>query len=418
MFLYSFVSNSFYGINGTFFALIYLTISLTNFGFEQTLLPFFSTFSKNKQQFIQILHLFFLRIFSVAIISTGFYFVIFQLYPLFFQEYFAGCTPQLLSILIVIFFVESIKKSLNAMMQLAFLNKQIAYAELGMLVSYIIIVWSYYALYKTVTLMSLFFPLLATSFIEFLVLAYCFYQFYTQLPAAKIYQPISIENFYKQRFYNYINQVTKTAFSPNCMMLILVYMFGFSHAGIVKFLTNVITLAYTFLNKTIGITSGAAFSAMSKTSSKELRILFLKITNRYFQFLYGMGIVVLITLFYAWKIKLTMTTIMAVQILSFFAVNFLEYLTLTYEQLFFAKQSAGILAIINGMSIISLIPLFFYHQSINNFILMPLLGIKFLALAAITFFAHFYWKIKPTFKISNYVLIVSVALSAILCLIM
>src|SRR3989339_614144 len=71
--LYTVISKTLYGIQSTLFASIYVLIACTNFGFEETLLPFFSIYSQSQQQFQQILHHFILRVLAVAIISMIFY---------------------------------------------------------------------------------------------------------------------------------------------------------------------------------------------------------------------------------------------------------------------------------------------------------------------------------------------------------
>jgi hypothetical protein len=76
--LYAVISKTLYGIQSTLFASIYALIALTNFGFEETLLPFFSTYSQSKQQFRQILHHFILQLLASFRIYA--YIAIIQLY--------------------------------------------------------------------------------------------------------------------------------------------------------------------------------------------------------------------------------------------------------------------------------------------------------------------------------------------------
>ena len=411
--LYSVISKTLYGIQSTLFAYIYVIIALTNFGFEDTLLPFFSTFSKNKQQFLQILYHFTLRIIAVAIISVIVYGIMFIAPGQFLQNIRLYCDNRLAIIFALIFFVESIKKSANAMMQLAFLNKQIAFAELGMLISYIAIIWGIYFSTNSISLFTIFAPMFITASCELMYLSYALFQYYNQLPSITV-EPVRIPFIliFKQRIYNYIHQVTKTIFSPNSMTLLFTYMLGFQQAATIKFFTNVITLGYTCIHKTIGVTSGATLSAMHHTSFNQIQLIFAKITKTYFQFLYSMGIMVAIIIGYSWYTT-AITPLMIAQITFFLIIGFLENITLTYEQLFISQHRSKILAIINLCELGLLAPIVYWgvftHKGL--FVLMAFILIKLTFLYVITFLAQRYWRIQPIVHKNIYILMISACIA-------
>ena len=410
--LYSAISKTLYGVQSTLFAYIYVIIAITNFGFEDTLLPFFSTFSKNKQQFLQILYHFTLRIIAVAIISTILYGIMLTAPGEFLQNLRVYCDNRLIMVLISIFFVESIKRSVNAMMQLAFLNKQIAFAELSMLTSYIGIIWVIYLCNHSISLSTIFVPMFITAFCELIYLLSVLFRYYDQLPTIST-APINIPLLliFKQRIYNYVHQVTKTIFSPNSMTLLFAYMLGFQQAATIKFFTNIITLGYTCIHKTIGVTSGATFSAIHHTSFNQIQLIFSKITKTYFQFLYSMSMIIALVLGYSWYAG-TISHLMTLQILLFFFIGFLENITLTYEQLFISQHRSKILACINLIELSLLIPVIYWGSTIHAglIVLMTFIFVKLTSLYCISSLAQRYWRIQPIIHRNVYLLITTTSL--------
>ena len=283
------------------------------------------------------------------------------------------------------------------MMQLAFLNKQIALAELGMLTSYIVMIWAIYFFTGSISLFTIFVPMLVTASCELIYLLLKLFRYYNQLPSVTT-EPIHIPLIviFKQRVYNYIHQVTKTIFSPNSMTLLFAYMLGFQQAATIKFFTNIITLGYTCIHKTIGVTSGATLSAMNQTSFNQIQIIFAKITKTYFQFLYSMGIMIAIVIGYSWYTT-TITPLMIAQITLFLVIGFLENITLTYEQLFISQHRSKILACINLFELSLLLPIIYWGASIYTglFVLMAFIFIKLGSLYIITLLAQRYWRIQP-----------------------
>lgn len=352
--LYSIISNTLYGLQSTLFAVIYTAIAFTNFGFEETLLPFFSTFTQSKKQFFQILSHFILHIIIVAFIALFLYMAMMYGSGEFLHNMRIYCNKNLIFIVAMIFFIESLKKSLVAMMQLAFLNKQIAYAEITMLITYISTIWIIFSLYKQLTLYNIFMPMLITSALELSYLSYVFFKFYCKLPELLHTSKISLEIIFKERIYNYINQIIKTIYSPNSMTIFFAYLLGFQQAATIKFFTNIITLCYTCVSKSIGITTGATFSAMKHMPLPAIQSFFKDVTHRYFQFLYILSCILIMVIGYSYSNSI-ISGIMVLHILLFFSISFLEHVSITYEQLFISQQAAQLLAFVNLIGLMLLI---------------------------------------------------------------
>lgn len=394
--LYSIISNTLYGLQSTLFAGIYTIIALTNFGFEETLLPFFSTFSQSKQQFRQIWYHFIIHSICIVIITLSLYIIVIHGSGEFLHNLRIYCNKNLIFIISIIFFIESIKKSIIAMMQLAFLNKQIAYANISMLILYIASVWTIFTVYGQLTLYDIFMPMLIASVFESCYLFYNFLSFYNALPKIQQSPKIPFKVIFKQRIYNYIHQITKTLYSPNCMTIFFAYLLGFQQAATIKFFTNIITLCYTCISKTIGVTSGATFSAMNQMPLSTIKSLFQDITRRYFQMLLILSLLIVTIVGYSWYNSI-ISGIMAFQILLFFSISFLEHISITYEQLFISQLAGGILALINVIGLLLLSVCFyryFVHSMNQVIILYVFIGIKLLSLGVLSYLTKKRWDIS------------------------
>lgn len=394
--LYSIISNTLYGLQSTLFATIYTLIAVTNFGFEETLLPFFSTFAQSKRQFLQILSHFMLHIITVAAIALFLYLTMLYGSGEFLHNMRIYCNKNFIFIIAMIFFIESIKKSLVAMMQLAFLNQQIAYAEITMLIAYISTIWTIFAMYQQLTLYNIFMPMFIASALELCYLLSVFFKFYDKLPELLTTSKISLKIIFKERMYNYINQIIKTIYSPNSMTILFAYLLGFQQAATIKFFTNIITLCYTCVSKSIGITVGATFSAMKNMPLPAIQSFFKEVTHRYFQFLYILSCVLIAVIGYSYYYAIISGT-MALHILLFFSISFLEHVSITYEQLFISQQAAQVLAFVNLIGLVLLIVcglLYRIYHFDPSILLSMCLVIKILLLVYLRFLAKNRWGIS------------------------
>ena len=110
--LYSVISKNMYGLQSYLFSTIYFTIAITNFGFDETLLPFFSTYSSTKSNFISLLS----KLFTHIIIITFTTFIMYLYFTHGSGEFLHNlqfyCNKKIIFVITAIFFVESLKKSI------------------------------------------------------------------------------------------------------------------------------------------------------------------------------------------------------------------------------------------------------------------------------------------------------------------
>ncbi len=399
--LFHFVPKALYGTAGSIFSMIYLLVGITGFGFDYMLYSFFSNYKQTKKHFIELVPQYIVRCCTIAFIAISLCLLFYSNSHNCYIQFFTNHIPSaLFPYLLLIFISESLKKSLETLAQLSFLNKQVAKIQVSMVAIYALLVWCLYFITQQITLTTIFIPMIIISYAELFLTSFILYQFYQRIPA-KTSTPLP--NIYKtaimkEQSYNYINQVAKTLFSPNFLFVFIAYNLGMSQAGSIRFFTNIITLLYMVFNRSVGVPTGALFSNIAQESFSKTRQLFLKITNFYIQVLYILAISITAILIPHLQNK----TILP-HVFLFIAIGFIEYITLTYEKLFIVRKASNILACINISSLILLwICLHVSILYINpQLILLPILCIRICSTLCIGYVTYKKWSIFPQLRITG-----------------
>lgn len=413
--LFYFLPKATYGASGSIFASIYLAIGFTGFGFDYTLFTFFAHHTQSKQHFKNLIPQYIYRIASIIIVAAAIGIITIQ-YPQakpikFLIE---SIPPTLLPYLLLIFVSESIKRSLETLAQLSFLNKEIAKIQISMIASYVVLFWGSYISIQQITLYSIFLPMLIISCGEIILLTTLLFKYYNSLPEkAQTADSVPKHTMAKEQLYNYANQVTKSFFSPNFLMLVIAYNFGMAQAGSIRFFTNTITLFYMLLNRSIGIPSGALMSNITQQDFKKTKQAFLDITNIYIQFLYVLGIAILVNIVPHLNMHDVNNTTITYHVLFFISAGFVEYITLTYEKLYITQRSAQYLATINISSLILLMITLLAPLNIpQHFILMPICLIRICTAWLVGLYAYKRWAIRPSLAINLRTILISILSAA------
>ena len=251
--------SSIYGIIGTTFSFIYLSITILNFGLDKSLTPFYKYIVSSKSNFKKIfLRQLLLQLLIIILFSSIFFITI---KPLVISQ---------LIILLTIIITESFKKSLKTLAQLSFLNNITALLEIGSIILYVSLFWSIYFLTKRVDLFLALVPLLIESMLSLLLLSFVSYKLYSQITNIKSHENISWKEIITNRVYIFFTQSINLAFSTNFMLPIIAYQYGFMAVSTLHFVKHFITFLYLFLEKTFGITTGSIFTRIS-SNGKELQ---------------------------------------------------------------------------------------------------------------------------------------------------
>src|SRR5438105_1510836 len=116
--LFSIIGRTEYGLIGALFSIIYLVVTITNFGLDVTLSPFFSYMTTSKQHFKRVMCLQFLPE-LMLLLCMGLLGLLFQKYTVQSWLHAHALSPYLLVIFTGIIFFESAKKTVRTLLQLA-----------------------------------------------------------------------------------------------------------------------------------------------------------------------------------------------------------------------------------------------------------------------------------------------------------
>ncbi|OGB83085.1 hypothetical protein A3F66_05075 [candidate division TM6 bacterium RIFCSPHIGHO2_12_FULL_32_22] len=257
--LFYWADSSIYGIIGTTFSFIYLSITILNFGLDKSLTPFYKYIVSSRSNFRRI---FLVQLFIqllIIILFSSLFFVIVK--PLIISQ---------LIILLTIIITESFKKSLKTLAQLSFLNNITALLEISSIILYTSLFWSIYFFTKKIDLFLALVPLLVESMLSLLLLGFVSYKIYSQITNIDTDTQFSWKEIIINRIYIFLTQTINLAFSTNLMLPIIAYQYGFMAVSTLHFIKHFITFLYLFLEKTFGITTGSIFTRIS-SGDKELQ---------------------------------------------------------------------------------------------------------------------------------------------------
>ena len=247
-----------------------------------------------------------------------------------------------------------------------------------------------------------------------------FFSAYKKLHNKKNDIEIKQHDFFRESFFNYINQLAKALFSPNFLIIFLSATIGFYKTGYIKFITNIVIFLYTIFYRSIHMSGGALLSSISEMPSKLIAKTFNTITNYYIQILATLSIYFSGLLYLHFE-KVTIPQqsdyfSMYAIIIMFCFISFLEYGTLTYETLFITQKQGKLLAKINSINIIGVLLCiglsFFYPTSL---FLVALGIIKIGTTGYIMLGAYHIWKtsISVDLNVMNLLVHASIVLIAI-----
>ena len=431
-FLFYTISKELFGVSGTIFSSVYLLISLTNFGFDYSLFSFYKQYSSSQNQCKFLIKQYVIRFIVTLFIILCCWMASSSLSHIKQIHFFISNVPYaLMPCIASIFITESLKKSLETLAQLSFLNKSITILEISTIIAYLTIVWSSYFLFGVINLYSIFIPMMFTSFFELLLLLKRLYRFYKSLPIENIpindgqtasndqNNAITTPSIIINQAINYLNQFTKALFSPNFLILFLAYHLGMSRAGYIKLFTDIVILLYMLLNRSVGVPSGALLSRLPQSTlldQQAIKTAFLKITNAYIQLLYVLAITLTAAIVPCIIKSSCFHPVLTINILLFILAGFIEYIVITYEKLFITQNASKNLAIINSASIACfLLALYQSPNLAQPLILVPIILIRCATVGTIALVAYKKWSIFPSLKIQYQTILITLVSSS-LCL--
>jgi len=384
--LYKVMGPSLFGALGCIFASVYALVFLGSFGFNDSLIAFFSDISSNKNSckhfFIQqgIPHVCLLITIPICLwilpISSGISALSFNVFII------AG----------LLFIAESLRIMLRILLQLTFINKELACIDLIGLCTYLAFVWSLWLYGVTLTPWLVLAPLACISCIQVIILSMYSINWYTNLPDNEQGQPLSYKRIMRVRFFSYTHHALSSQFMSNFIVPYSAYIWGLEYASLTKLLVSVSQLITTILKHTVGFSSLALFSHFKHAPHAEKQSIF-QLINR---FLFGSLFVTIFLcgiLYSVFKSYIPMMQTHTALIVLLLCVLTLENLFITCESAYLSEERPDTMAIMYALGAGVLYTLF-YYQATNHILLLALsfLTVRLLSLGALTIILTQRWK--------------------------
>ncbi len=417
--LFNVISSQLFGLAGTLFSSIYFLISITNIGFDYFIITHHNQYTVSQKNFKKLIPLFIARIFCIVLVLLFLWYINYYIFLCPVTTITTHTTPLLLAVIIFIFISESIKKSLDVLAQMSFLQKSISIFDITTLLLYVASIWSYYCIYGTINLYTIFVPMAIISSIECYLLSCALKRFYDHLPEddPSVSTPLPHEILAHQ-IINYINQIAKALFSPNFFIMVLACYLGLSKVGRIKLFTDIMVLLYMLLNRCFGLPTAALFSSIAKQTSldKSQDIIsvsektFMKVINWYIQFLYVLVALMSSIMIFCSMDAFCFSSPVILNIILFIFASFIEYLIIAYEKWYLTQGKAWILAIANGINLIAYGLLFVVRMILfipAEFILVPIILLRLCFIIGIMYTTYRLWGIRLLYGIQKLTIMLS-----------
>lgn len=401
--LFMYTTPLFYGVVGTTFGLLYLSVHLLNMGLNQSLAPFYQNYSQSKQHAKTFI--------KNQIIPNGMMFCCFIIFITSTKHiFFTAITLSDLLVVLACIATESVKKIIKHLLQLSFNFRMVAILEIGFIISYPLLVWLFFVLGFSLSTFLIFGVFLTGSLLHMIGLIYLLYGWYRNLPLLSVEpaQKVSELNIYKTRLFSYMYHLSKQLFSANVLVPLWAYFYGFEQAAVLKLASYATHSITSIIEKIIGPSSAVYFAHSKQNPLQEVFRTTTQITSH-----------VLLCLFIFLVINFTRFignshTDMPLITLSFiyFLMHYIESFFITLETLFISQERSEVLLVNTGITLIFILNSFFI-ASTPLVLLIFLLAARIISCMALSISAYYLWNIKQLLHISPTYLATSLSVATL-----
>lgn len=374
--LFRTISLEMYGTIGIIYSLCYLIASLATAGLDSTLGSMRALLnSQNNVQRIMKEQ----SLYTALIIVVG-CIIVWYIYGPFIQNH-----KVLSCILLCIIGAEATKKTLKSYCALLGNFKTPALIEVGLVTSYIGMLWGIYLIHQSFNLYTLFIPLLISTGISTFYFCYELYKQYTKLPvtSSSLYTPSAWP-----RLHGLFVHSNHYIFSGNVLVPLAASTLGLSYAALLKLLSNCMHTIITNIEKMFGLTSTVLFA---HTKNKQyVLLLIMRYVLPFVLISFSIGMYAIHT-FLSYKQSLDLFPLACAYIL----IHVTHVIALTYERLLLDRNKGLILLYITVLT--SLLSFSIWHiQSgmYTSFLLYCALS-RILYLLSLMMYSYATWRIVP-----------------------
>lgn len=385
--LYSLLPATDYGLIGTYFSLVYLSIQIFNVGLDKSISPYFADAIQSKKSAYAILiqpivwHFLFL----LSIVSCG-------LIGIYYNRIISLSLGLLLGCMCI---SEALKKTVRSLLHCAFRHDITTVIELITISSYILCIWFYYYLGYPLNTYALLIPMVITSAISLIVLIYYAYQWFINLPDTDQYISISLHRMIRHRLGVYGTQLSTLFFSSNFLVPLFAWQYGLEYAAVLKLIGYLHHVLHTIIHKIVGSSLYSCFAALKYEQFHLKYHFFNQVTYYVYQLLYGIFIFIAVNYYHVVSFKdISVTSPLFLIGYLFFIAILIENFLVSYEQLYQAEEKTYYINSINSMCLFILL-LFCLTPIITNpaYFLTFFIIIRSIAIMCIAWHAYCCWSI-------------------------
>ncbi len=347
---------TFYSIQGSLFAILYLFITIGNGALELAMIPVFSVLNKTAEGknylfnkiFIQFFILFSIPFLTGLILKYYFIYLV-PSWSLIFLNYKA---LLLFSFLVA---CEGTKKNLRALLHLTLHYKILATLEFCNIIGYVGLIWGSYFYGLTISIPLIIISFLGVSFITTLVLLiiilyhYAISHDFLKNKHLKLFEYKIITNtFFTTRVYSFINQIIRTLFSGNFLLPFFTLKIGIINAGLVTLINGITYTSASIIQRIFGSVGSTLFAHTQDSSENKQHVFnWLTSTSHKASFLFFIIFLINIPNFIQLSTEELSTHAISLIVL-FFLVHLVESSFIVYEKLLIVQEKAYLLVYLNS----------------------------------------------------------------------
>lgn len=370
-----------FGTIGALFSCVYGSVFLAQLGFNESINAFFKEFSVSRATARRFfLHHGVMQGILLVGAPCIVFIVPFPVLSLISQTAFYAAA--------FLFIVESIRIALRTLLQLTFLNKELALIDFVGLCLYVSTIWIYWFCGYALTVESLLIPLVIVSCLQLPFLVWYAVRWYRNLPTSHV-PPLSNTRILRVRFFSWLHHIASSHSISNALIPYTAYAWGLEYASLAKLLSTLVQMVTTVLRHTIGFSSLALFTQYKHAPAKDKRPLF-----------YRMNKILFITLLCISMSTLVISTLLTpffplpVTFISIFILFLtLEACFIPCEAAYLIQERTDILAVtflinIAALSLFS----FMYTPATSTMLFLVFIGIRSITVGFLTVFLPYRWK--------------------------
>jgi hypothetical protein len=398
-FLFKVCGASSYGHISVLFSFVWLVGALMNFGFDQTLSPFFADSLRNRFVFRKIV----LQplIIQTAILALGAT-TSFCIIPFITST---SIDQTLWLLLSACSAGEGFRRSLRIILQFSGRYKSVASIEIMYSFIYIGLVWSMHWIGIPFAPIMLLSTLLFVNTLSIILLAGIFREFYYSLPATDGTYIPPYKLMLQTRFFGYTNQIINQLLSTSFLVPLTAALLGKESSAVAALTGYLSYFIGSLFKRTFGVASGASFAQARREVNGTKRALFAQATS----LLLGALTVLIVALPFMLSLFLYCidcpSTIHYTPLYLLFFITLSEHLLMTYERFFLTEDQIHLFTFYNFFGFLLVGgATFLWNQSPGIMTTVTILVARIFSIALIARIGFKKWGITATKQVDEEIL--------------